>query len=91
MLPQQLHLVVEHIAQQTHASLREIVVHGAVDVRHVDAAVDQHGYRAEQVGIEDAVSEVARVGHDAHVERFGHRPGDRLLAGQRHDEPVDDV
>ena len=85
------HLVVQHVPEQPHPSLRKIVVHAAVDVRHVHSAVDQHRYGPEQIGSQVAETEIAGIGHDADIQRLGHRLVDRIGSGQRLDQLIDDI
>ena len=84
-----LHLAVDGIAEQPGAALGIGVVDVVVNVGNADARPDQHGHGAEQLRREERIGEIARVGHDAHIERFGHAARNGLRAEQRFDDGVD--
>lgn len=83
-----LHLAVDDIAEQSCAAFGIGVIDVVVYLGDADALLDQHRHGAEQLRREERVGEVARVGHDAHVERLGHLPRNGIGAEQRFDDTV---
>ena len=83
-----LHLAVDDITEQSCAAFGIGVIDVVVYLGNADALLDQHRHGAEQLRREERVGEVARVGHDAHVERLGHLPRNGIGAEQRFDDAV---
>src|SRR5699024_10345454 len=85
------HLVEQHVTPEPYPSFAVRVVDPRIDIGNVDSFLNQTRNGPEKTGGEKAERKVARVGHDADIQRFSRLLIENVESGQFFRNPVDEV